>query len=426
MRLALELSEGARLHGGRHPTWSKLKLGCDAEGRLVALHGTILLDSGGHTAGGPIVADTLARHAALAYDIEHIDLDVLCVRTDGPPATTSLGLGVPAWAFAVETALDQLALKAGLDPVELRNRNLLAPGDETATGLVVPPSWNPGPVIRAMQRQATRLRDAGHTVGIAYGTHVQELPQDRAIAELRVLGPGHIAILTGFSEQGQGFETAAMRAAARATGLPLDVFEVQTRTGAEVPCGPTLAGRDRRLGLPAVQTAAANLRAALDEVGGDPAALVGLRVAAETSAGPALGFSAQAAAIAQDGRLAELVVAVATGGQELDPQALGFLSSAAEHALEWTITAEREVDEHGQPETRWTKLGVLKAKVCPTVTVLPVPGGPDLPMEDAIAAATPAAIAAALTASGQPTQVLPAKDNGVARNMGVRPPRPSR
>ena len=427
VRLALHLEEGARIHGGRHPTWCRLKLGCDAQGRLQALNGTILLDSGGVAAGGPIVADALARHATLAYDIEHVDLDVLCVRTDGPPSSTSAGLGVPAWTFAVEQALDALAEAAGLDPLELRNRNLLAPGDQTATGLVVPPGWNPGPVIRALEPDVARLRAAGDTVGIAFGVHIQDLPQDLAAAELRVSGSGHVAIFSGFSEHGQGFDTQAMRAAAAATGLPVDVFELVCSTVADVPCGPMLSGRDRRVGVPAVRQAALALRAALDAAGGDLASLAGQAFTAEATADPAIGFSAQAAAIGPDGGLSELVVAVATGGATLDPQALGWLAGAAERGLEWAITAEREVDPNGLPETRWTKLGVLKARVCPTVTVRPVPGGPDLPLEDAVVAATPAAISSALrAATGQAPTVLPAKDNGVARKMGVRPPRPGR
>ncbi|MCK6502954.1 molybdopterin-dependent oxidoreductase [Myxococcota bacterium] len=424
VKLALTMEEGSRLHAGRHPTWIQLELGCDAEGRLLALHGTVLLDTGGHTGAGPIVADAIARNAALAYDVEHVDLDVLLVRTDNPPAGASPGLGVPEYAFAVEGALEQLAAATGLDPLDLRARNLLRPGQVTAAGWTVPDSWNPGPVVEALRPEVDRLRAAGMPVGVAFGALHVGVPGDMAMAEAVVQGPGHVVLYTGMSEAGQGFDTRAILAAAHATGLPMDHFEVRASTARDVPGGPTLAGRDLRLGLPAVRAAAAALARALDEAGGDLSALVGRSFPGEASADPVVGFTAQAAAIGQDGGLSELVVAIATGELDEGAHSVGLLAGAAELGLEAAITAEREVDGGGMPETRWTKLGLLKARHVPPLTLRALRGGPALPVLDTLAVATPAAVANALAAAtGQRPDVLPAKDNGVARKMGVRPPK---
>ena len=424
VKLALTMEEGSRMHAGRHPTWVQVKLGCDADGRLVALHGTVLLDTGGHTGAGPVVVDAIARNAALSYDIEHLDLDILLVRTDNPPAGASPGLGVPEYNFAVEGALDQLAAAAGLDPVALRTRNLLRPGQVTAAGWTVPDSWNPGPVWEALGPEVERLRAAGQHVGVAFGAFQAGVPGDMATAEAVVVGPGHVILYSGMSEAGQGFDTRAILAAAHATGLPMDVFELRTSTARDVPGGPTLAGRDLRLGLPAVREAAHSLRQALDQAGGDLSALVGRSFAGEASADPVVGFTAQAAAIGPDGGLSEVVLAVATGDLDEGAHSVGLLAGAVELGLEAAITAEREVDAAGMPETRWTKLGLLKARHVPPLTLHALRGGPALPVLDTVAVATPAAVAAALlVATGQRPTVLPAKDNGVARKMGVRPPK---
>lgn len=422
VKLALEMAEGSRLHAGRHPTWSSVQLGCDADGQLVALRGRVILDTGGHAGAGPLVADTIARHAAAAYEIPHVELDVLCVRSDNPVSGASPGLGVPEWTFALETTLDRLAATAGLDPLELRRRNLLAPGDHTAGAEVaVPSTWNPGPLLQRLSTEVTRLRDAGGSVGIALGTHVQGLPADVAAAALTVIGPGHVRIDVPFSEHGQGFAHRAIQAAAAHTGLPAAVFALRTSTASDLPSGPTLSGRDRRLGVPAVAAAADRLAAALADAGG-LAPLIGQRFEAEHEAGPAIGLCAAAAAVGPDGKLAEVVVVSDVGVEPPDRACIGWLGGVAELGAELAVTAEREVDADAMPETRWTKLGVLKARHAPPVTVHAVAGGAAVPLDDAVVAAVPAAIAAAVAAaSGTPVEHLPMTDATVARGMGVRP-----
>ncbi len=427
VKLALEMAEGTRMHAGRHPTWTNIKLGCDAQGKLTALHATIILDTGGHTGAGPLVADTIARHATLAYQVEHVDLDVLCVRSDNPAAGASPGLGVPEYTFAVETALDRLAAEAGLDPLELRRKNLLQPGADTAGGVVVPDSWAPAAVLDRLQAEGERMVDAGLTVGAALGVHIAGLPEDVALAELEVVSDGHVRVHSGFSEVGQGFDTRATALAAATTGLDAELFEYVCSTRFDLPCGPTLSARDRRIGLPAVAQAAAQLRAALDDAGGDLAALVGQRFLAEASVGPVMTLCGQAVGLDDKGAIAQVAVVADTGSDALDPHLRGLVSGAVEHAVEVAVMAEREVDDAAMPETRWTKLGVLKARFAPSITVVEVPGAAAGPLEDAVAAPTAAAIASALHAAGNDWEtVLPMKATPVAKAMGVRPPRPAR
>ena len=419
VKLALEMSEGSRLHAGRHPTWSTVQLGCDDDGRFTALRARVILDTGGHTGGGPLVAETIARHLTLAYDIDAVELDVLCVRSDNPPSGASTSLGVSEYAFAVETVIDRLAADVGLDPVELRRRNLLKPGAETAAGWTVPRSFAPQAVIDALSAERTRLEEAGHQVGVAFGVHALGLPEDLAAAELEVVSAGHVRIHVGFSELGQGFDTQAIRAAAAVTGLAPEVFEVVSSTARNVASGPTLSGRDRRLGIPAVEAAAKALAK-----GGDLADLVGQSFAGEASMGPALGFTAQACAIDEGGLLAELVVAVDAGPHGDDPHTLAWIAGHGELGLEWAVTAERAVDDDAMPETRWTKLGVLKARHCPTVTVVPVAGPEVVPLEDTIVSATAAAVANALAkVHKEHPVVVPMQQGPHAKKMGIRPKR---
>ncbi len=424
VKIALEMAEATRMHAGRHPTWSSVKLACNDEGHLVALHATVLLDTGGHTGAGPLVADTIARHASLAYDIEHVDLDVLCVRSDNPAAGASPGLGVPEYAFAVETALDRLAEDAGFDAFDLRAVNLIDAGQQTAAGLAVPEGWDPDLVLDAMEGEGGRLIDAGLTVGAALGVHVSALPSDVALAELEVVSAGHVRVHTGFSELSQGFHARVAATAAAATALPLDIFEVVTSTAADVPCGPTLSERDRRLGLAAVAEAAAELSAALADAGGQLEALVGERYLAESSAGPAMALCGQLAGLDDKGALAELVVVSDVGPDALDAHDRGLLTGAVQQAVEVAVMAEREVDADAMPETRWTKLGVLKARFAPKITLHPVHGPVRGAVLDAAAVPTAAALASALfAASGQWQDRLPMKATTVAKAMGVRPPR---
>lgn len=407
VRLALEMEEATRLHAIKPALRLELELGADASGRLKALVGRVELHGGASTGAAPLLLDALARQARLAYTIPDLHLDLVALRGPGSPAAAVPGALVAEWAVGLEGAIDALAAALGRDGLELRRDNLAAfEGIDTTDFLA----------RLEAELRATRAR--GGSVGLALGAQRPGLPGDSALAIVQVQSPGHLVAFTGFSEHGQGFEAEAAELVAGLCGLPVDNVEVRTSTAAEVPCGPTLADRDRLQGLPALRLAAEALLAADDSLDG----LVGRSFLGEAAIDAPAGLSAVIARIGEDEGLAEVIALVATGPDGLDEPTRGWLQSAVQLGLETAITAEREALPTGLAEARWTKLGLLKAKALPPIQILAVPQAEPPPLFDALLTAVPAAVLAAL---GGGVTALPAKDNGVARRMGVRPPRPS-
>jgi CO/xanthine dehydrogenase Mo-binding subunit len=118
----------------RHAAVVTMKLGALADGTLLALETTCLADTGAYADCGPGVAQKMGFAAPGPYRIPNVRVDSRCVYTNLPPAGAFRGYGQMQSAWARERAVDLLAERLGLDPLELRLRNLLRDGDVYCTG----------------------------------------------------------------------------------------------------------------------------------------------------------------------------------------------------------------------------------------------------------------------------------------------------
>lgn len=122
---------------GRLGLEAKIKLGASKDGYLKAAEMTYLIDTGAYTDIGPRLAKAIAVDCTGPYRIENVWCDSLCVYTNHPYATSFRGFGHESFTFCVERTLDQLALALGIDPLELRIKNAMLPGDTTPTQVKV-------------------------------------------------------------------------------------------------------------------------------------------------------------------------------------------------------------------------------------------------------------------------------------------------
>ena len=109
MLLTLTRRESLRYHSKRHPMWLTYTLGCDVDGRLVALRARIVGDTGAYASVGDKVLERAAGHACGAYAVPNVDVDAKAVYTNNPPCGAMRGFGVNQSNFAVEGVLDALA-----------------------------------------------------------------------------------------------------------------------------------------------------------------------------------------------------------------------------------------------------------------------------------------------------------------------------
>ena len=137
MKLVYGREESFVGHVHRHPAkiWAEHR--ATRDGRLVCVRMRILLDGGAYASSSTAVTSNAASFACGPYDVPNALIESTCVYTNNPPCGAMRGFGAVQTCFAAEAQMDKLAAALGIDPVELRLLNALAPGDTLPTGQVV-------------------------------------------------------------------------------------------------------------------------------------------------------------------------------------------------------------------------------------------------------------------------------------------------
>ncbi|HEV8686316.1 MAG TPA: molybdopterin cofactor-binding domain-containing protein [Gaiellaceae bacterium] len=272
-------------HVHRHPAriWAEHR--ADRDGKLVCVRMRILLDGGAYASSSTAVTSNAASFACGPYAVENALLDSTCVYTNNPPCGAMRGFGAVQTCFAAEAQMDKLAAALGLDPVELRLRNALAPGDRLPTGQRIEGSLPVAEVIRRaaelpvpepeeLPREAIRLPGgAGNTtrgegvrrgVGFAVGYKnicYSEGFDDYCAARVRLFAEGGAEVHCAAAEVGQGVTNVILQVAR--TELGTDDVRLASHTTASVDsAGSASASRMTWMAAGAVQLAC---RAALEE-----------------------------------------------------------------------------------------------------------------------------------------------------------------
>ena len=268
VRLALGAEESARTIT-RHGVTCRIKTGVKRDGTLVARECQVTLDTGAYADIGPRVATKAGYRAAGPYRIAHLALESLCVYTNNVPAGAYRGYGVPQITWASESQMDLIAERLGLDPLELRLKNLLKRGEEYVAG----DTPLDGDLDEGLRQAATAIgwpgAGGGRATGLACamkdggGTHTV------STAIVRIHADGSVTLLAGSVEAGQGARTALAQIAAETLGVPLASVIVGVPDTSVTPFdqGTSASRSTTAMGL-AVQGAARDARRQLLELAG--------------------------------------------------------------------------------------------------------------------------------------------------------------
>jgi carbon-monoxide dehydrogenase large subunit len=248
-------------------------LALDADGRVRGLRARIEAPLGAYLS---FSASTNPRNHARclpgAYTIRDVEIQVTGALTTTPPVGAYRGAGRPEAAFLIERLVDEGARALGLDPVEVRRRNLIpreAFPYTTATGQV----YDSGDYLEALDRvlaaadydglrraQAERRR-RGELVGIGLATYVEPAALGWESGVVRMERSGVVTAITGSSPHGQGHETTFAQVVAEHLGVEPDVVTVRHGDTAAAPQGSGTAGsRSTALGGGALVLAARDVR----------------------------------------------------------------------------------------------------------------------------------------------------------------------
>src|SRR5438552_1147372 len=282
VKLLYDRAEDMAATTKRHPARVRHRTGVTKDGKLVAQDIDVVMDGGAYVTLSPVVLSRGIIHAAGPYACEHVRIDGRAMFTNAVPFGAFRGFGAPQTLFAVERHMDVIAHRLGIDPAELRRRNLLRDGEQTATGQVV----NDGTDRIAVLERALTLADydkkraskkaTGTTrrgIGIATFYHGAGFTGSGEVmlssrVDVAGLPDGRVEVLTANIEMGQGAITVFTQLAAARLGLTADDIVVAEADTARVPnSGPTVASRTSMVVGRLVERACDDLRRQLGERG---------------------------------------------------------------------------------------------------------------------------------------------------------------
>ena len=277
VKLLFDRHESLLVHPKRHATQIRVKIGAKKNGRLVAVESELYGDTGAYASLGEKVMTRATTHSAGPYDIPHVRADCYAMYTNNPPAGAFRGFGVTQSAFAVESMMDMLAEKLGVEPVELRRMNALHVGSITNTGQELRESVG---LVECIDRVDAEMRKhnpdpfkpvaASHLVrawgfAAAYkNTGLGGGAPDKAGAEVELYDNGTFEVRSSSAEMGQGLVTVMRLTVAEEMAVPPENVRVLVMDTDLTPNGgPTTASRQTYVTGNASRYAAKTLRDAI-------------------------------------------------------------------------------------------------------------------------------------------------------------------
>jgi CO/xanthine dehydrogenase Mo-binding subunit len=270
----------------RHPMTITCKIGARNDGTLTAFEGTLYNEQGAYASVGPLIppASGVHIHAVTMlsgpYVIPNVKVDGYLVYTNNPYGGAMRGFGAPQVNFAHESLIDELAEKMAIDPYELRLKNALELGSETATGQILNHSvglkdamekarWNfdwerrkGSPPNPDQLQHSNKSRGVGMAIGW-YKTGLGAYANGYGV-NLYLLEDGSAILSQGLVEMGQGLYTVLAQIAAEALGiLQEDVRVIAPDTNKAPDSGPTVASRSTTVAGMAILDAAKQIRDSL-------------------------------------------------------------------------------------------------------------------------------------------------------------------
>ena len=258
----------------RHPAIVRHRTGVKKDGRLTAMDVDVVLDGGAYATLSAVVLSRGMIHASGPYRCDHVRARGRVMMTNTPPNGAFRGFGAPQTQFAVEAHMDVIAERLGMDPLRLRERNALRPGDTTATGQRVGKDCSALQVLReagrrtAFSKKRKALKGSNRGIGLSLFFHGSGFTGGGEVklaskASLALTAQG-VEIRVASTEIGQGTRTMHAQIVADTLGIPYDRVAVSVADTAVVPdSGPTVASRTCMIVGRLLQRCAEDMRARL-------------------------------------------------------------------------------------------------------------------------------------------------------------------
>lgn len=264
--------------GKRSPAFMHVRIAADEDGKLLALEGDNYIDHGPYSEFGDLLTMRLSQFTGAGYDIRNIRNKSQTVCTNHAWGSAFRGYGSPQSFLASELCMDILAEKAGIDPFELRYKNIYREG----TGCTTPTGQEPEvycleemfekarPLYyEAKERLAKRNTDTlKYGVGFALGIYGCGLDgKDSSVANIQLNPDGTVTVFNSWEDHGQGADIGTLTMAhetLKQAGITPDMIKLVMNDTALTPAsGPAGGSRSNVVTGNATRIAAERLVAAM-------------------------------------------------------------------------------------------------------------------------------------------------------------------
>ena len=261
--------------GKRAPFFMKVKVGADENGKIMAMESDWIVDHGAYSEFGDLLTLRGAQYIGAGYNIPNIRGRGRTVCTNHAWGSAFRGYGGTQSEFASECLMDELAEKMGVDPLELRYRNVYRPGDTTPTGQA-PDVYSLPEMIEKLRplykaalgkakKESTPEKKKG--VGVSIGLFGSGLDGADSSAAWVELTPTGVTVGSSWEDHGQGADMGALgtaHEALRPLGIAPDQIKLVMNDTALTPnSGPAGGSRSQVMVGNAIVDACKNLLAAM-------------------------------------------------------------------------------------------------------------------------------------------------------------------
>src|SRR5712691_712102 len=228
IKSVLSYTESLTTHNSRHSAHLQLRSAVDANGRFLAHTMDVVFDGGAYAATkiGPGVLPGGVFQGMAPYRVPHVRMAARAVYTNNMPGGIMRSPGELQGVWAAESHIDMIARELGLEPIELRLRNVTREGDTDVTGAAVHVPQGRA-VLERLRQEVGRAGPPAVGRGRGIGLGTRRVGDGRSQMRVRLLPDARIEVETGLPDQGAGAHTVARRVVAAALGVTSDRVSVR-------------------------------------------------------------------------------------------------------------------------------------------------------------------------------------------------------
>jgi CO/xanthine dehydrogenase Mo-binding subunit len=277
VKYVLSREESMKESFKRNPFDYHIKLGVNKDGKLVAICGSAVVDSGPYANMTPAVMFKSVSLGSGPYNVENTDFFAKAIATNNIYTGSFRGFGNPQSTFARELAINEVAEKLGISPYEFRKKNLLKTGDRNGTdqlmnfhevgiGEVIDKVCAELDYEKKYYEYTNQPKNARYRKGVGFacslrGNSIGKGVCDTGRATITVNIDGSIMLSCGLTELGQGLNTALSQIAAEALGVDFSRITMNYHDSSKcLETGAAIASRGTFMGGNAIIDAARSIK----------------------------------------------------------------------------------------------------------------------------------------------------------------------